>query len=129
MSAAAVLKDAASAGVALSLNGDNIAFKATTRPHADLIARLREHKAEIVALLRQETSVEPPPISMTTTLNAASIEEARKSVDRLLDQMAHENDRRREWWRKPVEEGRLTLRSALTGEVKVIELPKGRIRR
>jgi hypothetical protein len=46
--------------------------------------------------------------------------------------MAAENERRRNWWREPVEgwrEGRLVIRSALTGEATIIELPKGSVSR
>ena len=46
----------------------------------------------------------------------ASLEERRAAVERLLDAMAAENERRRDWWREPPKgwrEGRLELRSAL----------------
>jgi len=39
-----------------SLNGDNLALKASAKPSAALLAKLKAHKAEIVALLRQEQS-------------------------------------------------------------------------
>lgn len=60
---------------------------------------------------------------------AASLEERRAAVARLLDAMRAENERRRDWWREPVEgwsEGKLTLRSAVTGETMAIKLPKRR---
>jgi hypothetical protein len=59
---------------------------------------------------------------------ATSVEDRRAAVSRSLDVMASENERRRGWWREPVDgwrEGRLTIRSAVTGEAKVIRLPKG----
>jgi hypothetical protein len=58
----------------------------------------------------------------------ASLEERRASVKRLLDAMGAENERRGQWWAKPVEgwrDGRLELRSAVTGETTVIRFPKG----
>jgi len=57
----------------------------------------------------------------------ASLKERRASVALLLDAMADENERRRGWWRDPVEgwrEGRLVIRSALTGEANVLLFPK-----
>lgn len=63
---------------------------------------------------------------------AASLEERWASVALLRDAMAAENERRRNWWREPVEgwrEGRLVIRSALTGEATIIELPKGSVSR
>jgi len=63
---------------------------------------------------------------------AASLDDRRASVALLLGAMAEENVRRRDWHKLPVEgwrEGRLVIRSALTGEATVIELPKGRIRK
>jgi hypothetical protein len=51
--------------------------------------------------------------------------EARASVDELCADMAAENERRREWWTKPVEgwrEGRLIIRSVMTGKTNVIYL-------
>jgi len=70
-------------------------------------------------------SLRPAPVT-------ASFEERRASVALLQDAMAAENERRRGWWREPVEgwrEGRLVIRSALTGEATVIELPKGSVSR
>ncbi len=61
MSAQAILKDAADCGVRISLNGDNLAFKATVRPPPELLANLKTHKAEIVALLRNEAACSPEP--------------------------------------------------------------------
>ncbi len=60
---------------------------------------------------------------------AASLDDRRASVALLRDAMAAENERRRGWWREPVEgwrEGRLVIRSALTGEATVIELSPSR---
>jgi hypothetical protein len=48
-----MLKEAAACGVRLSLNGDNLALKASAKPSAALLAKLKANKAEIVALLRQ----------------------------------------------------------------------------
>lgn len=58
---------------------------------------------------------------------AASLDERRASVALLLDAMAEENERRRDWHKLPVEgwrEGRVVIRSALTGETNVILFPQ-----
>lgn len=55
-----------------------------------------------------------------------SSERARANVVRLLDAMAAENDRRRDWHTQPVDgwrEDRLELRSAETGEATIIYFP------
>jgi hypothetical protein len=54
LTALAIIKEAAALGVRVNLNGDSLALKAATKPPADLLAKLKQHKAEIVALLRQE---------------------------------------------------------------------------
>jgi hypothetical protein len=48
----------------------------------------------------------------------------RANVERLRDEMARENERRREWWRRPVPDwpNRIEIRSAMTGEATVIPL-------
>jgi hypothetical protein len=60
MSALATLKEAAKCGVRVSLNGDSLALKAGTKPPPDLLAKLRTHKAEVVALLRKEACAARP---------------------------------------------------------------------
>jgi hypothetical protein len=120
MSAAAVLRDAAECGVVLSLNGANVAFKAAVRPSPELLARLREHKAEIVALLAAEAA--PPP-------SAAVSADTRASVDRLIADIVAENERRRDWHKQPLDDwraGYIKIRSALTGETTIIRLHKGK---
>jgi hypothetical protein len=75
----------------------------------------REAKA-----LVQSRSTHPPSRQVI-----ASAEDARSSVERLLNTMAAENEGRRDWWRAPVEgcsEGRLAIRSIVTGETTVIYL-------
>ena len=52
--ALAVIKEAANAGVLVSLNGGALAIESLSRPSVDLLATLRKHKGEIIALLRQE---------------------------------------------------------------------------
>ncbi len=61
MSARSILKGASDCGVRVSLNGDNLAFKATVRPAPELLAKLKAHKAEIVALLRNDAACSPEP--------------------------------------------------------------------
>ncbi len=60
MSAQAVLKEAADSGVRVNLNGDRLALKAAASPPASLLAKLKQHKAEIVAALRQEAGGSQP---------------------------------------------------------------------
>jgi hypothetical protein len=56
LSAQAIIKRAADCGVSVSLNGDSLALKAATKPSASLLAKLKQHKAEIVAALRLESA-------------------------------------------------------------------------
>ena len=60
MSAQAIIKQAADCGVSVSLNGDSLALTAATKPSASLLAKLKQHKAEIVAALRPEGGIAPP---------------------------------------------------------------------
>jgi hypothetical protein len=56
-----------------------------------------------------------------------SPDDARASVDCLLANMAAELERRRGWYAQPVEgwrEGRLEIRSVLTGETATIRLKR-----
>jgi hypothetical protein len=51
------------------------------------------------------------------------------AVARRLEEMAAENDRRRDWWKKPDPEraaGRITIRSIVTGDEATIDLKTGR---
>ena len=59
MSALVALQSAAHWGVSLKLNDDKISFKARVRPPPELLDALREHKAEIIALLRQVACADP----------------------------------------------------------------------
>ena len=54
MSALTILKEAAECGVCVSLNSDSLALKADTKPSVALLAKLRAHKSEVIAWLRQE---------------------------------------------------------------------------
>src|SRR5208337_4993733 len=60
MSALAIIKEAADCGVRVHLKGEGLALRAATKPSASLLAKLKQHKAEIVALLRQEADVAWP---------------------------------------------------------------------
>jgi hypothetical protein len=58
---------------------------------------------------------------------APSPDAARASVNRLLADMARENERRRDWYAQPVDgwrEGRFTIRSVIDGSTTVIRFPK-----
>jgi hypothetical protein len=59
LSALAFIKQAADCGVRASPNGDSLALKAATKPSASFLAKLKQHKAEIVALLRQHAAALP----------------------------------------------------------------------
>src|SRR5262249_56147336 len=52
MSAAAVLRAARAAGVALAIDGNDLLLDAATVPPASVVVALRRHKAEVVAMLR-----------------------------------------------------------------------------
>lgn len=55
MSAAALITEARAAGVHLHLVGDNgIRWRCTGPPPPQLLARLRDHKADVIAALREE---------------------------------------------------------------------------
>ena len=51
MKAAVIIKDAAAAGVQISLDGDKITLKAKAKPSDELLVKLKAQKAEIVSLL------------------------------------------------------------------------------
>jgi hypothetical protein len=62
-------------------------------------------------------------------LTQVQIADARASVDRLLEAMGAENERRRNWHSQPVEgwrDGRLTIRSVIDGETTVVNFRKPR---
>jgi hypothetical protein len=60
LSALAIIKEAADCGVRINLNGDRLALNAVTKPSASLLAKLKQHKAEIVAVLLQEAGIAWP---------------------------------------------------------------------
>jgi hypothetical protein len=62
MSAIAVIKQAEKAGIRLALNGDNLRLKSAAKPPPELLARLREHKLSIVAIL---SVTNPNPAAQT----------------------------------------------------------------
>jgi hypothetical protein len=118
MSAARILiAEAEAAGARVYLRDGELKLAFRGREPIELIARLRAAKREIVRELAP-----PAPVSLA---------ERRAAVERLRDAMQAENERRRDWDKQPVEgwrEGRLTIRSALTGEETTIhfEKPKGK---
>jgi hypothetical protein len=56
MSAIAVIKQVEKAGIRLVLNGDNLRLKGAAEPPPKLLARIREHKLSIVAILEQKAA-------------------------------------------------------------------------
>jgi len=68
MSASAILKEAEASGVTFGLNGDKLAIKFAAKPSPDLLVRIREHKAGIVELLRQEAA--SPPVERQAKIAA-----------------------------------------------------------
>jgi hypothetical protein len=52
MSAAAVLRAARAAGVELAIDGNDLLLEAASEPPAVVLDALRQHKAEVVAMLR-----------------------------------------------------------------------------
>ncbi|HEY8007435.1 MAG TPA: hypothetical protein VIE66_11710 [Methylocella sp.] len=60
MNVQALIKEAANCGVRVNLKGDRLALNAVTKPSASLLAKLQQHKTEIVALLRQEIGFTRP---------------------------------------------------------------------
>jgi hypothetical protein len=73
---------------------------------------------------------DPPSAPEPATLPAGEeVETPEAAVARRLDAMAAENERRRNWHAKPDREhraGKITMRSALTGEEVTIDLMTGR---
>jgi hypothetical protein len=54
MTAKAVMKEASVVGVQLRLDGEKLAMKAAAKPPDELLTKIKEHKAEIVALMRSK---------------------------------------------------------------------------
>ena len=65
MSAAAVVEEAIAAGIRLGLDGGDLALKAKARPPDALLAKLKAHKPEIVALLRATGATNPNVARLT----------------------------------------------------------------
>jgi hypothetical protein len=123
MNAIAVLRETTESGVAISLMGENLALKAAVRPPAELLAKIREHKAEIVALLRQGAVDE---LTKCSTLGPEALATGYASAgEPVLNVMNPEIEPRREWWNAPVEgwrDGKLTIRNIVSGVETTINL-------
>jgi hypothetical protein len=88
-------------GARLWVEGERLRYASRGPLPERVVVDLRQHKEEVIAELR------------------------RAEVERLLDGMARENERRRDWWAQPDPEhgsGRITFRSAVTGEEVVVSL-------
>ena len=115
MSVPAVIRAARAAGLELALSpAGRIAFCGPASLVELFKPALVENRDAIIQVLASE-AVTPP------------LEERRASVEKLLDQMQAENERRQGWWRKTPDgwPHAITLRSALSGEATVIRFPKG----
>lgn len=98
-----------------------------------MLARYREaiaaNKRDILAELSGSgTSGNFRPDFRAAGLSRSAPAPTQTSVAALRQRMAAENERRRDWWREPVEgwPERLEIRSAVTGEVIVIYLGMSR---
>jgi hypothetical protein len=114
MSAAALLlQQAHGDGLELSATA---AGKIKVRGPREAVARWTPIIVENKSALLAKLSAAPSPA------------DARAAVEKLLDEMAAENERRREWWKaSPFDrDGNVTIRSILTGATDVILLPKRR---
>jgi len=56
-----IISEVIERGIILSLNGGNLALKGAAKPPDDLLARIKAHKNNIVAILKQEAAVVSPP--------------------------------------------------------------------
>jgi hypothetical protein len=76
-----------------------------------------------------KTPADDLPTPSAAPVVVASLVDARASVDKLLADMAAENERGHDWHARPVEgwrNGRLTIRSITTGETTTINLRGGK---
>jgi hypothetical protein len=116
MSAAAILRQARGDGLELSATpAGNIKVRGPREAVAAWTPIVIKNKDALLA-------------ELSSGLSRADV---RASVDALLADMAAENDRRRGWWREPVDgwrEGRMEWRNVVTGETTVIRLAKRRTR-
>lgn len=112
MSAAAILRQARCDGLELTATpAGNIRMRGPREAVAAWTPIVVENKGALLAEL----------------FAAPSPDDARASVERLLAEMGAEIERRRFWWKQPVDgwrDGRLTIRSIVTGEVATIRLSK-----
>ena len=115
MSAASILRQARGDGLDLTATpSGTIKVRGPREAVAAWTPVIVENKAALLA----ELSAVPSPAA-----------DARASVEKLLADMALDLDRRKDWWRQPVDgwrEGRLEIRSVLTGEATTIRLSKRR---
>jgi hypothetical protein len=56
LNARAVISQVIERGISLSLNGGNLTVKAATKPPDDLLARIKAHKNNIVAILEEDAA-------------------------------------------------------------------------
>jgi hypothetical protein len=61
LDARTIISEAMERGISLSLNGDNVTLKSAATPPDDLLARIKAHKDNIVAILEQEPAAVSPP--------------------------------------------------------------------
>jgi hypothetical protein len=77
MTARAILHAAAESGVLISLHGGSLAVEASTQPSDELLSYIKEHKAGLVELLRNDPALEHEAALVATELAAMNAVEAR----------------------------------------------------
>lgn len=114
MSASAVLLSARAAGLTLALSP---AGRIAIRGPAKVLERFKPALLENRDAIIQELAAEG---------DAPSLEEPLAAVEKLLDTMAEETERRREWWTRPPAgwPETITLRNIVRGETTTIRLQR-----
>jgi TubC N-terminal docking domain len=70
LSALAIIKEAADAGLRLQLEGERLTFRAKAKPSDALLSKLKQHKLEIVELLQKTAAIRPSGYSDSQWLAA-----------------------------------------------------------
>lgn len=118
LSAAVALREAREAGLVLSVSSSGgLSYRGPRDAFERMAPALRAERDGIIEILSGKLSP-PPPAPLTD-------EEKRAAVQALLDEMAREYERRRDWWRRPVagwRNGKLTLRNIARDEEETVTI-------